>query len=261
MMSLWRSWAVARHDLRILRSDPVFLLSMTVMPLIVMAFIKPAFGATTIPLGGAAMDGEVNGAEHAVPGVTVMFAFFLVGNVGFGVFREHGWNTWERLRASRAAPAEVMAGKVVVPLLTLALQLSVLIGLGGVLFDLDVRGSIAAMAVVAAALALCLVSLGLLLLAVARSIMQLNAVSNLGTMLFAGLGGAIAPIAVLPGWARAIAPGTPSYWAMRGFRDVIGGGGFAEIALPVGVLLGFATGFAVLAGIRFRFDEVKVSFA
>ena len=257
-MSLWRSWAVARHDLRILRSDPVFLIVMTAMPLIVMAFIEPAFG-TSMRFG--AEPGVDGGAEHAVPGVTVMFAFFLVGNVGFGVFREHGWNTWERLRASRASPAEVMAGKVVVPLLTLALQLTVLIGLGGVLFGLRVRGSLVAMAAVAAAFAICLVCLGLLLLAAARSIMQLNAVSNLGTMLFAGLGGAIAPISALPGWARAVAPATPSYWAMRGFRSVIAGGGLDDVALPVAVLGLFAAGFAVVAAIRFRFDEVKVSFA
>lgn len=257
-MSLSRSWAVAKHDLRILRSDPAFLLIMTGMPLIVMAFIKPAFSASPGALGGA---GAVGGADHAVPGVTVMFAFFLVGNVGFGVFREHGWNTWERLRASRATPAEVMAGKVVVPLLTLALQLSVLIGLGGLLFDLHIRGSLLAMAAVATALAVCLVCMGLFLLAVTRTIMQLNAISNLGTMLFAGLGGALAPISGLPGWARAIAPSTPSYWAMRGFRDVIGGGGLTQAALPVAMLLLFATGFATLAALRFRFDDVKVSFA
>lgn len=259
-MSLWRSWAVAKHDLRVLRSDPAFLVIMTVMPLIVMAFIKPAFGTAAVPFGGGAA-GRADGAAHAVPAVTVMFAFFLVGNVGFGVFREHGWNTWERLRASPAAPAEVMAGKVVVPLLTLALQLVVLIGLGGVLFDLRVHGSLVAMAAVAGALALCLVAMGLFLLAVAKTIMQLNAVSNLGAMLFAGLGGAIAPISVLPGWARAVAPSTPSYWAMRGFRDVIGGGGLADAALPVAVLLGFAVVFAALAALRFRFDDVKVSFA
>lgn len=251
-MSLARSWAVARHDFRILRSDPVFLITMTVMPLLVMAFMKPAFG-----VAGAA----VGGADHAVPGVTVMFAFFLVGNVGFGVFREHGWNTWERLRASRAAPIEVMAGKVVVPLLTLALQLAVLIGLGGVLFGLRVRGSMPALVLVAAAFAVCLVCLGLLLLAVTRTIMQLNAISNLGTMIFAGLGGALAPYSVLPGWARAVAPATPSYWAMRGFRSVIAGGGLGDVALPVGVLLGFALVLGALAVYRFRYDEVKVSFA
>lgn len=260
-MSPARSWAVARHDLRILRSDPVFLITMTVMPLIVMAFIKPAFGTTAVPFGVDPDGVTANGADHAVPGVTVMFAFFLVGNVGFGVFREHGWNTWERLRASRASAGEVMAGKVVVPLLTLALQLSVLIGLGGVLFGLEVRGSMIGLIAVAAAFAVCLVCLGLLLLAVARSIMQLNAVSNLGTMIFAGLGGAIAPITVLPGWARSISPVTPSYWAMRGFRSVIGGGGLGEIVLPVAVLMGFAVVFAAVAVWRFRYDEVKVSFA
>lgn len=258
-MSLSRSWAVARHDLRILRSDPAFLLIMTGMPLIIMAFIKPAFTAGTAPFGGGG--GAGNGAEHAVPGVTVMFAFFLVGNVGFGVFREHGWNTWERLRASRATPAEVMAGKVVVPLLTLALQLAVLIGLGGMLFDLEIRGSRMAMVAVAAALALCLVSMGLFLLAVTRTIMQLNAISNLGTMIFAGLGGSLAPISVLPSWARSISPVTPSYWAMRGFRDVIAGGGLSDAALPVAVLLLFAAAFGAVAAFRFHFDEVKVSFA
>jgi ABC-2 type transport system permease protein len=257
-MSLWRSWAVAKNDLRILRTDPMFLVVMTVMPLLIMAFIKPAFGTSIGPLGA---DAEANGASQAVPGVTVMFAFFLVGNVGFGVFREHGWNTWERLRATRATPPEIMAGKVVVPLLTLALQLTVLIGLGGLLFGLRVQGSMLAMVAVAAALAVCLVCLGLLLLAYARSIMQLNAASNLGAMLFAGLGGSLAPTSTLPEWARAVAPSTPSYWAMRGFRSVIAGGGFSDVALPLAVLAVFSVGFAVLAAFRFRADEVKVSFA
>lgn len=260
-MSSARSAAIARHDLRILRRDPAFLITMTVMPLIIMGFIKPAFGTSSIPFGLDTDPSEINGAEHAVPGVAVMFAFFLVGNVGFGVFREHGWNTWERLRASRASPIEVMVGKTVVPLLTLALQMVVLIGLGGLLFDLRISGSIPAMVLVATTFAICLVSLGLLLLAVTKTIMQLNAISNLGTMIFAGLGGALAPITVLPGWARAIAPGTPSYWAMRGFRSVIAGGGIGDVLLPVAVLAAFAAGFALLAAMRFRYDEVKVSFA
>jgi ABC-2 type transport system permease protein len=257
-MSWRRSVAIVKHDLRILRSDPVFVIIFTLMPLVVMAFIKPAFRAALVVAGvhGA------NGAEQAVPGTTVMFAFFMVGNVGFGVFREHGWATWERLRASRARPADIMAGKVVVPLLTLAVQLSVLFGIGGLLFGLHIRGSVVGLIVVAAALALCLVSLGLALLAVCRTVNQLNAVANLGTMVFAGLGGALAPISALPGWARAVAPATPAYWAMRGFRSVIlHPGGMRSIALPSFILLAFAAGFAVLTAMRFRFEEVKVSWA
>jgi ABC-2 type transport system permease protein len=257
-MSWRRSAAVMRHDLRILRRDPAFLLLMTVMPLVVMAFIKPAFRASLLLAG----DPKANGAEQAVPGTTVMFAFFLVGNVGFAVFREHGWNTWERLRASQATPMELMLGKTVVPLLSLVLQLTVLFGLGGLAFGLHVRGSYAGLVAVAGALALALVGLGLLLLAVCRTIMQLNAASNLGTMVFAGLGGAITPISSLPGWARSMAPITPSYWAMRGFRSVIiKPGGLDAVVAPVTMLVGFAVVFGALAATRFRASETKVFFA
>jgi len=257
-MSWRRSGAVMRQDLRILRSDPVFLLIMIGMPLLVMAFIKPAFRAALVESGVP----DANGAEQVVPGTATMFAFFLMGNLGFAVFREHGWNTWERLRASRATPVEIMAGKTVTPLVSLGLQLSVLFGIGGLAFGLDVRGSYVALVLVAATLAICLVSLGFLLLAICRTVMQLNAVTNLGTMLLAGLGGAIAPITALPDWARIIAPATPSYWAMRGFRSVIlEAGGVDAVVLPVVVLLAFTVGFAAIAGARFRVEETKLSWA
>ncbi|MHB8467506.1 MAG: ABC transporter permease [Acidimicrobiales bacterium] len=257
-MSWRRSGAIVRHELRILRNDPAFAIIFTLMPLVVMAFIKPAFRASLVVAGvhGA------NGAEQAVPGTAVMFSFFMVGNVGFAVFREHGWATWERLRASRARPLEIMAGKVVVPFLTLALQLTVLFGVGGLVFGLHVQGSVAGLVVVAAALALSLVALGLALLAICRTVNQLNAVANLGTMVFAGLGGAVAPISALPGWARAVAPVAPTYWAMRGFRAVIlHPRGVGSVVLPAAVLLAFAAGFAMLAAMRFRFEEVKISWA
>jgi len=145
---------------------------------------------------------------------------------------------------------------------SLGLQLSVLFGIGGLAFGLDVRGSYVALVLVAAALAICLVSLGFLLLAICRTVMQLNAVTNLGTMLLAGLGGAIAPITALPDWARTIAPATPSYWAMRGFRSVIlEAGGVDAVVLPVVVLLAFTVAFAAIAGARFRVEETKLSWA
>lgn len=240
-----RILAVVRNDLRILRSDPVFLMIMIAMPLVVMAFIEPVFSA-----------------EQVVPGMTVMFSLFLVGNLGFAVFREHGWNTWERLRASWASPAEVMLGKAVTPLLTLAVQLTVLFVVGGVLFGLTVRGPVVALVAVAAAYALCLLALGGVMLAVCRTVMQLNGITNLGAMLLAGIGGALAPVADLPGWARAVAPVTPSYWAMRGFRDVIvHGEGLGAVGLPVAVLLAAATALAALTLWRFKFEETKLNWA
>ena len=74
-----RSAAIARHELRILRSDPIFFIIFTAMPLVVMAFVKPSFRFALVAQGHPG----VNGAEQAVPGSTVMFSLFLMGNVGF----------------------------------------------------------------------------------------------------------------------------------------------------------------------------------
>lgn len=257
-MSWRRSWAIARHELRLLAKDPTFAIILTVMPLLLMAFIKPAFRYALISGG----EPHANGAEQAVPGMSVMFAFYMVGNVGFAVFREHAWATWDRLRASPARPAEIMIGKVAVPLALLGAQLAVLFVVGGALFGLSVKGSMAGLVLVAAALDLCLVSMGLAFMAVCRSVNQLNAAANLGGTFFAGLGGALVPLSLLPGWARAIAPAAPSYWAMRGFKAMIlGTSGAGSVFLPVLVLVGFAAAFCSLAATRFRFEDAKVGWA
>lgn len=258
--SSWRRvGAMARHDLRILRRDPVFLVIFTIMPIGFMAFTKGAFGAA---MAIRYPESGINGAEQVVPGAAVLFSGFLVGNLGFAVFREHGWATWERLRASHLETWELMLGKSIAPILALAVQLIVMLGLGSIIFDLHIRGSIAAFVLIAAMLAVVEVALGFMLLAICRSILQLNAATNLGAMMLAGIGGAVTPVYLLPTWAQRVTPATPTYWAMRGFRSVIiGTGGLGAVALPVAVLGGFTVAFAVIAALRFGVEESKVSWA
>jgi ABC-2 type transport system permease protein len=253
--------AVIRQDLRHHRTDPTPLIVLTAMPLMLMAFIKPAVRAEVAgDYGGAALGVPVNGAEQAVPGMAVMFSFFLVTNVGYTVFREHGWQTWDRLRVSVLRPAELVAGRVATMLLVALAQLAVLFGVGGLLYGLRVRGSYLGLAAVAAALALCMVCFGLALVALCRTMMQVNAVANLSALLFAGLGGALTPVSALPAWARPVAPASPSFWAMRGFRAVLlDGAGPAGVLVPVAVLLGFSGLLVTVGAMFFRFDDEKAS--
>lgn len=253
-----RVWAVTLQDLRLVKADPSFLIIMVLMPLVAMGFLKGAFAPAMAALGVP----DANGAEQAVPGTAVTFSFFLVGNVGFVIFREHGWHTWVRLRASPASTTEILAGKILTPVLSSVLQLGVLFGVGAPLYGLTIQGSAWALIPVSLALAVCLTMLGLALAAVCRTVMQLNAIVNVGTILMGGLGGAITPLETLPGWAQAVAPAVPSYWAMRGYRSVIvDGGGLADVWLPVLVLVLFSAIFAVLARIFFRVDDAKVFMA
>lgn len=256
--SLGRVAALVRQDWRLLAGDPAPLIIRTAMPLLIMSFMQPLFRAAL----RADDVRDANGAEQGVPGMAVMFLFFLVYIVGFAVFREHGWNTWDRLRATSARPFELVAGRLVVPLAVAVVQLAVIFGAGGMLFGLRVRGSYLALAVVGVPLALCVVMVGMALVSLCRSIAQLSVLANLLALVFAGLGGALTPQSALPDWAGVLAPGVPSYWAMRGFSTVIlDGGGVAAVLLPAAVLCAFAAGLAVFPLVFFRTDHRKLSWS
>lgn len=251
--------AVVKQQLRIIRRDPWFLLVMFGMPMVVMPLFKKTM-AYSLQASGYA---NATGAEQVVPGQMVMFGFFVGGSAGFCLFREHGWGTWDRLRASNATPPSLLVGFIApwVAILTL-FQLGLLLA-GGAAAGLRLRGgSPIAELLVIVSYSFVIVTLVMLVSASLRTVNQVNAFQNVGAMAFAGLGGAFAPLAQLPGWARAIAPATPSYWAMQGHNAVfLEQGGIADVAKPVGVLIGASIVLFVIATKRFRLDETKQFFA
>jgi ABC-2 type transport system permease protein len=187
-----------------------------------------------------------------------MFGFFLMTMAVFSFFTEHGNRTWERLRATPARSIEILGGKLL-PFFVMAIaQQVILLTLGALFLDLDISGTAAALPLVVVALALSFVGLSMLIVSFASRIQQVNVIQTLGAMVFAGVGGALAPVSLLPSWMATLAPGLPSYWAMRGYRAVIlQGGGVAEVLLPAFVLVLFAAGFFAVALRRFRFEETK----
>ena len=253
-MSPSRSAALVRHELRVMMGDKESLVVLTLMPLVMMAFFKPVARLAIVGDNPTA-----NGSEFTVPGMTTMFAFFLVGFIGFTFFAERQWNTWERLRASPATNAEILVGKVVPAMMMCLFQQAMLFSLGYLLFGMRVRGSVLGLALVSVALTLCLVAIGVLMAAILRTQQQLNALSNLGAMILAGISGALVPLSVLPGWAQTVAPVAPQYWAMRGFRStILEGGGVSSVLLPVAVLLAFGVVAGTIALFKLRFDDVDV---
>lgn len=254
----WRvSAAIMRHEYRIMLKDPSTIVFILFMPLMMTALMKPLYQSALAQQGitGA------TGAEQAVPGMALAFAAFGVGFSGFAFFREHGWGTWERLRASAATSADIMLGKLVPAFSVTLLQMTALLALGGPLFGFAVAGSVVGLAAVVMAVTLALTAFGMTVTAISRTSQQLNALGSLGGMVFAIMGGAFVPTAVMPGWARAIAPTTPVYWAMRGFQSVtLDAAGVGSVILPVAVLLGMAVVFSGVAALKFRFEQSRIYF-
>ncbi len=205
---------------------------------------------------------HANGAEQVVPGEAVLNGFYIVGMTSFAFFSEYGWNTWERLRASQASSAEIIAGKALPRMAVSVAQFVIIFAIGTPLLDLHIRGPALALVPIVLAFALCLVLLGVLVTALCHTLQQANAMAFGGLVLFGAIGGALVPINVLPGWAHAIAPVTPTYWAMRGFRSVIlDGSGASAVIFPTAVLLSMSAVFAVTSLVKFRFSDSKTSYA
>lgn len=254
-MSLRRSWALGRHELRMVMDDPGVLVFLLLMPLLMMAVMKPLV-ALSLQADGFA---GASGAEQAVPGMAAMFATFSASFAGFGFFREHGWGTWDRLRASSATTADIMVGKLGPVLLIAVAQLFGLFGIGVLVLDLVIVGSVSALSIIIIAFSISMVAFGMGITALSRTSLQLNMFANLGGIVFAGIGGALVPITVLPDWVQTIARFTPTYWAMDGFLGVIlEGDGVAQIVAPTLMLLVFAAVFTGLAAVKFRFEETRI---
>jgi ABC-2 type transport system permease protein len=253
-MSLRASSAIIRHEFRVMMTDPGTIIFLIALPLLMVALMRELFVS---PLAAAGFPGA-NGSEFAIPGMAVGFAAFGIGYAGFTFFRDHGWGTWDRLRASSATSVDLIAGKVAPTVTVSIFQLGLLFLLGGPLFDFHITGSVMALAILIVVLALSLTAFGMAVTAVSRTMNQLNAFATVGGFGLAMLGGAFVPLTAMPGWAQAIAPALPTYWAMKGFRSVVlESGGIGDIVVPLLVLAGFGLLFTVLAAAKFRFEESK----
>jgi ABC-2 type transport system permease protein len=254
MSSINRSLAIARNDLALLRREPLFAIVLVVMPLIIIVFGKSAYAAV---LHG---DGykDANGAEQVVPGMALMFVFFMVTFAGLAFFREHMWNTWDRLRTLPLRNYELMLGKVAPSFLIICIQQALVFALGYLFFGLAVPGSVLALICVDLSFAIWLTAFILATVTICQTFQQVLAVSNLGAILVAGLGGALAPVADLPDWVTPLSRLTPIYWAMKGFDSVLlDGEGMAAVLVPIAVLLGFAALLIAFVAWRFRIAERK----
>jgi ABC-2 type transport system permease protein len=252
-----RVGAIIGHELRIVAQDPMPVMILIVFPLILMAFLKPTYRLALLANGHPG----ANGSEQVVPGQAVANGFYVVGMTSFAFFAEHAWNTWDRLRASCATSLEIVIGKATPRLLVSFLQFLAVFAIGAPLFGLHSQGPLLALVPLVMSFSACLVCLGVLITALARTIQQATALAFGGLVLFGAIGGALVPMDTSPSWARAIAPATPTYWVMRGFRSVIlAGDGLAALALPIAVLLSMSAAFLAVSLARLRFADPKVTF-
>lgn len=239
-----RIGVLCRHNLSLLLRDPTHAISYTVMPLVLMSVLHPLYAAA---LG----NGRNGGGAQAAAGMAVMFSLFALNLVGHKVLAEREWHTWDRLQATPAGSAELILGKALPLLAVLAIQQAVVLGFAAAAFGLPPEHSTPTLLLADGTWTVTVLLLGAALAVSARTRGQLNTTVDVGAMVVTCLGGALAPLSVMPGWARAIAPVSPGYWAMRALRGALAGERAASLQ-ATGVLLGIAVAAGAVACVRLR---------
>ncbi|WP_291379427.1 ABC transporter permease [Demequina sp.] len=254
-MSPTRSIAIARTTARLVIKDPSVTIIMIVMPLIFVGFLKPSLEAQLQQQGYAG----VSGAQAGVPGLAVMFAFLSIQTVCMIFFREHFWGTWQRVRAAGATGGELVIGKAGPLVIVILAQMAVVFAASAWLFDYRVTGSMLALGLLLTGIALSVVSMGVLVVALLKTLDQAMVVGNMSGMVMAGFGGALAPTSTLPAWAQSIAQVTPTYWGIEGLREVgLDGAQVADILPALGVMGVFTATCVAIAAMRFQPTDTKV---
>lgn len=224
--------SLIRLNNALLMREPGPIASRLLMPLIMITVLAPLYKAA---LKGA---GAQAGPSQTISGMLVMFSLLALSIVGSAILTERMWHTWDRQRATPAAAWELLVGKAIPSCVVLVAQQVLIIGFGTLVFGLKVA-DVGLVSIVVGVWVFTLLCLGTALGALARSHSELAVFYDLGGITLTVLGGALLPLSMMPGWARAIAPVSPGYWAMRALNSALAGR-VGDMFTPLLVLLTLA---------------------
>lgn len=195
------------------------------------------------------------GLNQSSPGMMVMFATFGMMGGAVVLIQERQSGTLRRLVVMPVHKSSILLGKLLGILLTGLVQMTLLIVVAALFFDVPWGNSPVALVLVVLAFALAITSLSMMMAALTKTLAQVNALGTVIVMSISALGGAWWPLDIVPGWMQTIGRFSPMSWAMDGFQDMITRGLGVTAVLPeVGVLLAFAAVFLSIGLWRFRYE-------
>jgi ABC-2 type transport system permease protein len=221
---------------------------------------NPLVSIVSEDLAGAATESWLEDyLVYIFAGFTVMFVFFVVGAAAESILREREAGTLRRLVAAPISRGAVVVGKLLAYMVIPCVQAVLVFGVAALFFDISLGDSPLALVVLTLVAALAAVAMGLLIASFARSASQ---AANLGTaagFIFGLVGGAVPvsgePFSRMGGFISILSRVTPQAHALEGFLKVMAEGkGLAGILPELGILLGMAALFLVIAIRRFRYE-------
>jgi len=201
-----------------------------------------------------------------VPAYTVMFAFFLVMNVGWIFVAERRQGTLKRLRAAPLTRGQVLLGKLL-PCFGLSVAQGVFLLLAGrLVFGMrwgpdawSLGHQLLYLLPVVLCTSLAAMGLALLVAALARTEMQVALYGAVPVLILALIGGCVLPREMMPEQAQALTFLAPQGWALDAYRELLGPDGsyipnLVIVRNACVVLAGFGVSFLGIAWALLRLE-------
>jgi len=188
--------------------------------------------------------------DQVVPGMTVMFVFFIIITMTRRFFDEKKTGLLSRIRSTTIKPLTYLLGMWLPFILTVIAQCVILFAFGRLVYGLQL-GDVAALGLIVLALSIAGTGIGLGLSFIVPGESASMVVTQLISMGGAMVGGLWVPSYLLPKIVQSIGHFTPQYWAQHSLQNVVAHGAHIGDVLPgVGVLLVFGLIGLIVALVR-----------
>jgi ABC-type Na+ efflux pump permease subunit len=191
-----------------------------------------------------------------VPSYTVMFAFFLVLNVGWLFVAERKYGTLVRLRAAPLTRSQILIGKLIPCLCVSLIQGFFLLFMGRVIFGMTWGSSPELLIPVVVCTSVAAVGLSVLVAGIARTETQVAVYGTLIVLVLGGVSGSLMPRDLMPEKMKVISHFTPHAWALDAYAQLLASPHpeLSVVGTACGVLLAFGAVFTLLAWWRMDLD-------
>lgn len=190
---------------------------------------------------------------HYMVGFLLFFSTFSIVFTMADLLQEKKQFTWNRQMISPIPKKKILAGNILYAWGLGFMQVLVLVGAGGFLFDIDWKAPLAVLLVLAMYI-LTIAGLGMLITGFVRTIEQLSAITPVILVSFAMLGGCMWPLEIINNPLLLFAANlTPHKWALQAVeRLVMFDASIETIGFPILVLAVMSLVYFVLGLWRFQ---------
>ncbi len=197
-----------------------------------------------------------NAYAHSFAGMGVQFILFMGIEMGVGLLLLRQQGLWQRLRAAPLSRTTLLGSRATSTALLSLFILCCLFVFARFAFGVRIEGSLAGFLGICFGFSLMTAAFGLLLAGFGRTPDGTRGIAIVATLFLVMLGGAWVPTFVFPAWLQRLTSVVPTRWAVDGLDATTWRGlGFAEVALPIALLVGTAVVLGAAAVARFRWEQ------